>query len=285
MVVLSHCLNEYGSYGFGGSFVDVFFVVSGVVIAGTRSNNFILKNFMKRRILRIYPSYLIATFLTIAAMYLTGKNFYIDEILRSLLLFPSFGENIFYPILKVGWSLAYEMFFYIFFGLTIYFQVVFKLRIMTLVFLGCAYFLSDVYILEFWAGTVIYHISKLIPNNVNRNQSYFYLIACLGIILIGYGEVMKSIEARHSTQMLFLGAVLLVGGTYQTSINLTKLSWLGKNTSYEVYLFHPLVINTVLIFGDMVGAEIGLNVLFLLTMLSVHIVIFLRKKLIWLPGD
>lgn len=102
----------------GQSGVDLFFVISGMLIYGMlmrRRQSFV--EFMGRRVRRIYPA-----FLTVFAIYIalalavpslgklpaSGLVFYL---LTNLLLLP--GLLPITPLITVAWSLSYEMFFYV----------------------------------------------------------------------------------------------------------------------------------------------------------------------------
>lgn len=107
----------------GKAGVDVFFVISGFVMAvataplasGWRSS----LGFLWRRIARVAPLYWLVT-LFLVTLYLVDRRFGaeraldLDLVLRSLLFVPVHGpEGGIRPIVGVGWSLDYEMYFYL----------------------------------------------------------------------------------------------------------------------------------------------------------------------------
>jgi exopolysaccharide production protein ExoZ len=102
----------------GGRGVDLFFVISGFIIFYTTQNPALTPaGFLRRRIERIVPLYffVILTFtllaLTLPAIFATPGWYTPRHILKSL-AFVSFtdGEP---PVIAVGWSLEYEMYFYL----------------------------------------------------------------------------------------------------------------------------------------------------------------------------
>lgn len=113
-----------GVFAFGGAGVDFFFVLSGFIIfyahrfdIGQRQK---LKPFVVKRLIRIYPLYWLITLAILPIYFLVPtfgegyeRNF--DVILKSLALYPQSH----FPILIVGWTLSYEIFFYVLFGLAI----------------------------------------------------------------------------------------------------------------------------------------------------------------------
>ena len=113
--------------------VDIFFVISGSVMilvsanyTGSARQSL---DFMARRIIRIYPMYLFFTLVTIAFLifYVVVKHaephfdLGLHRIVSSLLFIPTFdaGGSV-SPILNIGWTLFYEMFFYACFSIVIW---------------------------------------------------------------------------------------------------------------------------------------------------------------------
>lgn len=107
---------EIGQFG-----VDIFFVISGVVIY-LSGRNLDAGDFMKRRLIRIIPLYWPVLILAALGDMARHKNnaLVVKNTLYSLLFIPSSGQNgeIFPPI-TVGWSLNFEMYFYVMCALVI----------------------------------------------------------------------------------------------------------------------------------------------------------------------
>lgn len=119
--ILSKFFSEWGDIG-----VDLFFIVSGFVIFLTASRKDCgFFPFMKNRIARIVPAYWIITLITavviIAFPQLQKSNtFTIQHLVASLLFIPLDHPNGIghYPLVTVGWTLNFEMMFYLIFALT-----------------------------------------------------------------------------------------------------------------------------------------------------------------------
>jgi exopolysaccharide production protein ExoZ len=130
MVVVYHALRELPgplpglphSLGIGG--VDVFFVISGFVMTYTTA----LKpqsraGFLLRRLVRIAPLYWVMTALTAALLIfapslLRHSVFTLPTFIKSLLFIP-YAEPVtghLTPMLKLGWTLNFELFFYVAFA-------------------------------------------------------------------------------------------------------------------------------------------------------------------------
>ena len=125
--------------------VDIFFVISGFVM-GVSGHKFMTEvngwwGFLKRRIIRVVPLYWFATSLKVIAAVafpkLAAHSYLAISYLISCYFFiPSpnaDGEML--PILTVGWTLNYEMFFYMVFSLALFFRLK-PIVFVSLVFLG-----------------------------------------------------------------------------------------------------------------------------------------------------
>lgn len=120
------CFGGVGSLlCFGGFGVDIFFVLSGFVMAMIAATGQTKSRFAVNRISRIVPLYwVLTTFLLALAVVmpelLNSTTANLSNYLRSIFFIPYFKENgTLMPLLFVGWSLNYEMFFYVCVGLSL----------------------------------------------------------------------------------------------------------------------------------------------------------------------
>lgn len=128
MVVLFHLRIVEAKYGggevllpssirFADGGVDLFFVISGFVMATVASGRFGSTNnalrFLARRAWRVIPPYWFYTTIVVALMLLApglaNGSYKEQSILASYLLWPHHQL----PILTVGWTLVHEMYFYV----------------------------------------------------------------------------------------------------------------------------------------------------------------------------
>jgi exopolysaccharide production protein ExoZ len=103
---------------YGGRGVDLFFVISGFVIFyATHSSKLTPAEFLRRRVERIVPLYFFVIFtvtmlaVTLPATFGTPDWYTPRHIFKSL-AFISFTDGDM-PVVYVGWSLEYEMYFYL----------------------------------------------------------------------------------------------------------------------------------------------------------------------------
>lgn len=108
--------------------VDIFFILSGYVMALISHNvspgSTSARSFVFRRGLRVYPIYWIYTLLVLLAyfVYPEGVNSSYatnPSVIRSFLLLPDFST----PLLNVGWTLIYEVYFYCLMALLLFFRI------------------------------------------------------------------------------------------------------------------------------------------------------------------
>jgi exopolysaccharide production protein ExoZ len=115
-------LREFGTIG-----VDIFFVISGFIMVYVNHEAFGKPrapiDFLARRIIRICPLYWLLTGLMVLLLFFTPRafntlTFQPVHVVESLLFIPtmnSAGEYV--PVLVVGWTLSYEMYFYFLFAI------------------------------------------------------------------------------------------------------------------------------------------------------------------------
>lgn len=135
LVLLRHLTKHFNNDGkalFGDFFlngfsgVDIFFVLSGFIIIyssdkylqNTKSDLRNVKSYFIKRIIRVYPTYWFFLFFPILLIYFFSPNLIeyspssILSLIKTFLLF--FGHD---KVSVVTWTLSYEVFFYLIFGL------------------------------------------------------------------------------------------------------------------------------------------------------------------------
>src|SRR5689334_11959143 len=88
VVYCHYALYAFPKFATGAFGVDIFFVISGFIIAFVVSKS--TENFFIKRIIRVVPLYLVATFITVAAALIFPQWFYntvisVDAIIKSIL--------------------------------------------------------------------------------------------------------------------------------------------------------------------------------------------------------
>lgn len=124
-VVLAHAGTIFGApvLGFGVAGVDLFFVISGFIIAHTTFRPISPAAFLAKRAARVVPLYWLLTLCVAAVAFAAPQLLQNTEanpvdLLQSLFFIPyEKASGVVQPMLFVGWTLNYEMFFYGLFGL------------------------------------------------------------------------------------------------------------------------------------------------------------------------
>lgn len=245
-VVFTHTFGGFGAQG-----VDIFFVISGYIMAYliTERNN-TAKNFFIARYTRIAPLYYIATFLAIVLGLGYEVNF--KHLIYSLLFIKFEWTK---PILSIGWTLEYEFVFYTLCSLVLFFVRSKNFQIPIILFgLIVGSFLVDYvlypekaygFFLEFFYGIVIY---SLIRNNKPANSLSIKLL----ILVFSFMLLIMSDSYIYETKSLpfrFLGygipAAIFVYSIISIENFLPKISFIKKlgDASFSIYVFHTIIIH------------------------------------------
>ncbi|MET2826041.1 acyltransferase family protein [Mesorhizobium shangrilense] len=233
----------------GSAGVDIFFVISGVIMA-TVAPGRTPAEFIRARLLRIVPIYLLCSIpaIPIAAM---GPGFGWRNILATVFLWPA-TDRMVAPALGAAWTLCFEMLFYAavalllldrrwLYALLAIFAGAFLLRRVGPVF----QFLGNPIIVEFMAGVVIARIGKvrwgiaMLPLGVCA----LFLAAWLMVIPNGYNELFLTGEQNiQRVAVLGIPAILIVYGTMHIQVRRSVWTYLG-GASYSLYLVHPILLS------------------------------------------
>lgn len=239
-------LNFLKGWGLNG--VDLFFVISGFIIFHTQLNN--KKNiyqFIKSRLARVVPSYWIIT-LFYAFLYFLFPNLFnnltisSEKIFYSLFFFSQLIEDL-GPIVNVGWTLEYEMLFYIMFSIFLFFKK-FNIIYINIIFIILILLSKNFLFFEFLFGINIAYFY----NKKNLNSKVGLLIFFIGLSILVLS--LKPISIFHIdndiNRVFFWGIpslLIVLGFIYCKPVYNKFLLFLG-NASYSIYLVHFMVITS-----------------------------------------
>lgn len=168
--------------------VDLFFIISGFVIAITtknmESNIYNVKSYYNKRMKRIFPAYYSLLSITFFLNYhLSGliDNITLKDYVSAVFFMPiDSGNPPFYldddGLYGIRWTLNYEIYFYVIIGLFIFMKNDWKLIV--------AYFFMTVSILPFFLG----HNFSLSKKGIDSSVPYLNLVTnpIIYVFLLGY---------------------------------------------------------------------------------------------------
>ncbi|MEQ1520789.1 MAG: acyltransferase [Aestuariivirga sp.] len=259
MVVYVHAaqlaVEQTGSYGFfprelplaGQAGVDIFFVISGVIIART-AVGLSWQEFAWKRFRRIIPFYLIICIFAVLIVARSGTAITGRDLLASFLLWPA-TDIMTLPLLPVAWTLCYEALFYVAATLVLadrrwlfpvlgLFVAAMALRPHGAVF----QFLGNPLIIEFLFGVAIAYAPAFKPARWGIPLGAALLIGAGFFDLAPLGnslEYLRGEEAFQRVAVFGLPAALIVWGAMQFKGRESFWTRQG-DASYALYLTHAL---------------------------------------------
>jgi exopolysaccharide production protein ExoZ len=250
--------------------VSTFFVISGFIMCFITQKG--ADDFLAKRLVRIAPLYWLCTLVILVVMFgfalfdsatwrspLDGRPgeplwAYVG---RSLLFLP-IGDK--YPILNVGWSLNYEMYFYLIFAAAL----AISRRLAPLIVVGClvalnhaadtvctaaaCHYLSLDYTKFFIAGIAIFYALQTFAPAAPRRT-----VVWIGVALIAlcYGsQFVGPLWANSITPSIYMtlaaaAPVVIVASALFVEYAGGAITWrpliLIGDASYAIYLTHPIV--------------------------------------------
>jgi exopolysaccharide production protein ExoZ len=253
-------LSESAFTTIGAIGVDIFFLISGFIIFYTSRNNIDIWLYIKKRVLRIYPIWFVAIFAMLIISLLPGSIASVElrHLILSLLLIPHYFEDQFKPFLQVGWTLNFEIIFYLLFGLAIISAKNKKLEFIT-VLMCTIWFLAqilsqDTAIVQLLSNPVLFEfviggwLAKLFMDDfkINKFCAFFLcLFSLFWLCIYFYIPDFEKLSSFVSRGPLALAIFILMVFYEPISSWKTPNIWvyLG-NASYSIYLFHmfPIMI-------------------------------------------
>ncbi len=275
-----------GNFAYGALF---FFVLSGFLMAYLIDIDY--KHFLGRRLLRIYPTYIIAVILVIFFKVMIFGSIENQKLYLAITLFP-LGE-LQYP-LGIEWTLIYEVFFYLicsFFTTRILkrFYLFFLIIWLNIIIIGYFIFhiptlakpdISSIFFssfnLLFILGGITYFIAKQIENP-NKIYDYLCIIIAFSLVLLSN----LSTSSLFKNLILGTGFSLIIMITYlrdkypnkiKNSYFVEKIISLGErfgDYSYGLYLVHVPIITVVFsISKNMLSLPISSKICFISLVIS-----------------
>jgi len=252
--------NFYNLRWLGASGVDIFFVISGFIMVYIAGNEFGKKwasaDFLIRRVIRVVPIYWMYT-TSMVYMQLAIPSMFNQltlnwwHVAASYLFIPydaggKWGQ---FPVIYVGWSLSYEMYFYLMFSMLLMLHRRFFLPAMMFILCGpyvlsivaekpsslAGIFLSDELLIEFFFGCIIAKwYSRSNPTSTNV-AAFALLVGVLFLVASIFldNELPRILKWGAPSALIVFGTVGLDRyGSIRVPVLLKRLG----DSSYSLYL-------------------------------------------------
>lgn len=301
LVVFSHIRHKHlqnsepvaqfmSGYDFGPYGVDIFFVISGFIIAYIGPPGFHtladIARFAKRRVVRIFPLYWLVTLVAFTAwlynpQIVNSSAPHLTRIWESFVLWPTDGRYLY----QTGWTLSYEIYFYLLFALTMLAGPL--QRIILPVFLAASialgvyltpnkdspvfHMVTGHYLIEFLAG---YLFCILFRNNFQNfpraGLAFLGLGTCLILAKSVFGgPVLEGIYYWGAPAILIVFGGLMIENIIKWPKHIIAMG----DASYALYLTHSLVLAPLaIIWYKLLPASLTSNVLFMLVALAATLI-------------
>ncbi|EHN1498417.1 acyltransferase [Salmonella enterica] len=259
-------LFEFGSFG-----VDLFFIISGFIMAMSARQNENLSEFFIKRFFRIYPLYFVVLTLYIL---LSFNEYSLSQIIKSYLLVPIDYKSEMpyygYSIMAIAWTLTYEFWFYFIFGISKKLSYKNKFIISSVLLSAPVVLVNGINIDAFHANYVlnwgVFNNIQFITNPVVYNFILGILSFNICVFVSKHKELLRPALSLVLPLLLLYGVIGVVSirgmghginqwGWYcfiiVTSIVISemyfkdmyansKMVYLGE-ISFSIYLIHPLL--------------------------------------------
>jgi len=268
MVVFVHIALQLKRLGYGSysadwlsSGVDIFFVISGFImwVSVERRVGMTAAEFMRHRIIRIVPLYWavsggVLVICLVAPHLLRTTSFDASHALASFLFIPARHPTVttqFWPLLIPGWTLNFEMLFYVLFAIAIAgsngSSRTRLILIASLIFgtvLVATALKGRIDVMNFYANPIIFEFLAgifvgILYLKMGSRRSWKWLsVLAIGFFFLWYNEPMSIVGSAS----ILVGATMVVSGAlFAPTIPIPGLKAVG-DASYSLYLTHVVTL-------------------------------------------
>ncbi|NOJ47669.1 acyltransferase family protein [Bradyrhizobium archetypum] len=265
----------------GYSGVDLFFVISGFIMVYTTSRRKVsASEFVLNRVKRIVPLYYLTTFFVFVIaisvpFFLRSSSPDFGALLKSLAFVPfEKSPGRIYPIYYLGWTLNYEMFFYLIFALSLSIWYEMRVALCATIILGLVlfglyipspgnvilHFYSQPIMLDFSLGMILALFRDRISATMHRMSGLPWLTLSLGLgLLVAFSflPITSSVYDPPTNTLLTFGvpaALIVMAAVGFDDVKTRGQPWqflqeVG-NASYSIYLTHFFVVGVLIAFAN-----------------------------------
>lgn len=306
-VVFSH-LTFIGIGAFG---VDIFFCISGFIMMYVTQKG--SKHFLAKRLIRIVPLYYLITVFTFVLLLVFPSMFMattadISYLIKSFFFIPYEISGVIQPIVRVGWTINYEMFFYVIFFISMkishkYRGLICSVVLTLLAVLGTLLPLPSVFLqfychellLEFVFGMISFYLAKRIfdavGNKANKKTTGLVMILCFALVITCFWLMISEkndLVIPVFSRVIHLGipAFILFLAVFTLGCIIKIPAWLSflGDISFSLYLLHYypiMLISRIAEKSPSAGLKIGLSIVGILFVIGISAISYylIEKKL------
>lgn len=272
LVVHAHTAGSLHLSWVGGhNGVDLFFVISGFIIAYVASTD--ASQFMTRRLIRIVPIYWASTLAIFALVNLVPHLFRTTSndpilLLKSLVFVPDGSgvhteDGVPHPTLNGGWTLNYEMYFYVVYwialalsrrwasqiAIAIIGAVIAIVQLTPLDDIPEAHFYGYPIVIEFVFGVIAYQLVVVAGRRPHRPRRAIkvglFAVIVAGLVLLAFSREIFGTAPRYFASgipaFFVVLATVLLEKLYGVRVTSRLLVAIG-DASYVLYLLHAYIV-------------------------------------------
>ncbi len=259
-VVMQHiCFLQRGSFG-----VDLFFLISGFIMMYVTQKS--TRHFLMKRLIRILPLYYAMTLVSYLALLVVPGLFEQTTaspvyLVKSLLFIPFSMQGATQPLLRVGWTVNYEILFYLLFFISMKISLRYRALIcsgllLALVLAGAAVpegmepldFWTDSILLEFAAGMGLFYFFRLIFTRTEQTDfrhrkalaGGMWVLSILLFAFLWWSYESPAVCALPEVIRWGIPALVILCAVFYAGCVLKAPRWLVKlgDLSFSLYLIH-----------------------------------------------
>jgi peptidoglycan/LPS O-acetylase OafA/YrhL len=259
----------------GGFGVDLFFVISGFIMYHVSADKFgrsgAARDFLVRRYFRVAPLYYLGTVLMLMATFTFRGAVSIAKpdlghVAASFLFLPTMNEFAqAVPVLKLGWTLNFEAYFYVVFALALLFERRTGLLVLTFV-LGAVWLLAQVMaqppvVIAFWGQSLVLEflggiaVAVLYRRGLRLNSTAAWAVILASLLLLAglrlggaIADLPRGIYAGVPAWLIVTAVVAAPFDERQGAIK--RFFVAGGEASYAIYVIHPFGIRAGALIWD-----------------------------------
>ena len=269
-IVIFHLQIQLQRFQYNGPFpnwlsagVDIFFVISGYIMWSTTINRDVgAIEFMARRLIRIVPLYWTITTFFVVVLLVSPNVFQTSafdfrHVVSSYLFLPYEHPvtHTLEPVVIPGWTLNYEMFFYVLFALWLNTNGKIRLIGILMMFIAIAAsrFVADSDILKFYTSSLILEfgfgvaIAYLVSKKIYLPRYFIFAAPLLFLATVCVPDYTTVRETRFILWGLPAAFLVFSAVSYEQTTPL-KPRWqleLIGDASYSIYLVHGVALAAI----------------------------------------